>query len=592
MLKSFTAQMKSVVSSGRGRRNTRVLARFFVVLLVLITVYSVCFHLLMLREGQDHTWLTGFYWTLTVMSTLGFGDITFHTDLGRVFSMVVLMSGMIFLLVLLPFTFIEFFYEPWMAAQAESRAPRDLPANTRDHVLLTSHDVVTSALIPRLEQHRHPYALVVPELEEALRLSDLGIKVVLGDLDDPETWRRLRVQNAAMVATTRTDVANTSVALTVRQLAEDVPIVASAADEASVDILTLAGTSFVLRLEEMIGQSFATRTLGGDAMSHTIGQFDELLIAEATAARTPLVGRTLKNSGLREHVGVTVVGVWERGRFEPARPDMLIGENTVLVLAGTKEALLQYDESFCIYGPTSAPVLILGGGRVGRSTARALARQDMDFRIVEKVPERVSYPEKTVVGNAADLAILEAAGIRETSTVIITTHDDDMNVYLTIYCRRLRPDVQILSRVRHERNVAPLHRAGADSVLSYASMGVGAIMNLLGGNKIVMVAEGLDLFEAVVPDELAGRTIAECSIRERTGCSVVAVHTPDGMKPVPSPLETLPAGAHIVLIGTADSEARYLESFGGTRPARAVPSDRDPTTAPASQRDLDPADRS
>ena len=102
----------------------------------------------MLREGQEHTWITGFYWTLTVMSTLGFGDITFQTDLGRLFSIVVLVSGMIFLFILLPFTFIEFFYEPWMKAQTDARAPRQLPAETRGHVLLTNHDPVTSATLP------------------------------------------------------------------------------------------------------------------------------------------------------------------------------------------------------------------------------------------------------------------------------------------------------------------------------------------------------------------------------------------------------------------------------------------------------------
>src|SRR5690606_9214507 len=104
---------------------------------LLVTLYSVLFHVLMEREGQQHSWVTGFYWTLTVMSTLGFGDITFHTDAGRFFSMVVLMSGMIVLLMLLPFTFIEFFYAPWLEAQRQRRAPRELPAGTRQHVLLT-----------------------------------------------------------------------------------------------------------------------------------------------------------------------------------------------------------------------------------------------------------------------------------------------------------------------------------------------------------------------------------------------------------------------------------------------------------------------
>jgi Trk K+ transport system NAD-binding subunit len=559
MLKAFPAEIITMIRSRRGRRNLRVLVRFFLVLVVMIAVYSVLFHILMLREGQEYTWITGFYWTLTVMSTLGFGDITFHTDIGRVFSIVVLLSGTTFLLVLLPFTFIEFFYQPWMSAQAAARAPRGLPAEMRGHVLLTNYDAVTSALIRRLEQYHYPYTLLVPEVEDALRLHDLGLNVVVGDLDDPETWTRTRVETAALVASTASDATNTNVAFTVRGLAKDLPIITSAKDEASVDILKLAGSSYVLRLAEMIGQSFARRTVGGDAMAHVIGTFDELLIAEATTHRTPLVGKTLRESRLRENVGVTVAGVWERGRFEPARPETMIHDNTVLVLAGSKEHLFRYNGLFTIYNVSDAPVVILGGGRVGRATAGGLMRREVDYRIVELLPERIRDKKKYVLGNAAELAVLEKAGIRKTSTAIITTHDDDVNVYLTIYCRQLRPDIQILSRATHERNVATLHRAGADMVLSYASMGASSIINLLQRSKILMIAEGLDLFKVPVPADLAGKTIAKSTIREKTGCSVVAIHTERGMEIAPNPFQTLPAGADIVMIGTAEAEERFLE---------------------------------
>ncbi len=562
MLKTFPAEMISMIRSRRGRRDLRVLGKFFFVLAGMVTVYSVVFHLLMLREGQEFSWITGFYWTLTVMSTLGFGDITFQTDIGRLFSIAVLLSGMIFLLVLLPFTFIEFFYEPWMNAQAAARAPRQLPAETRGHVLLTHHDPVTSALIRRLEQFGYPYALVQPEVDDALRLHDLGVNAVVGTLDDPETWSRMRAESAALVVSTASDVTNTNVAFTVREVAKELPVITSASDEASIDILKLAGSTLVLRHEEVIGQSFAGRTMGGDAISHVIGEFDDLLIAEATAYRTPLVGKTLRESGLRQAVGVTVVGVWERGRFEPARAETEIRDSTVLVMAGSKEHLARYDELFCIYNVSAAPVVILGGGRVGRATARALERREVDYRIVEVLPERIRDPEKYVLGSAADLEVLEKAGIRETSTVVVTTHEDDLNVYLTIYCRQLRPEIQILSRATHERNVAVLHRAGADFVLSYASMGASTVMNLLQRSKIVMVAEGLDLFEVRVPAELAGRAIAESAIRERTGCSVVAIRTDRGMEVVPSPSHTLSAGAEIVLIGTAEAEERFLQLYG------------------------------
>ena len=149
--------------------------------------------------------------------------------------------------------------------------------------------------------------------------------------------------------------------------------------------------------------------------------------------------------------------------------------------------------------------------------------------------ERIRDPEKYVLGSAADLAVLEEAGIRETSTLIITPREDDLNVYLTIYCRQLRPDIQILCRTTHERNFATLHRAGADSVLSYASMGASAMLNLLQRNQVLMVAEGLNLFEVRVPRDLADRTLADSGIRERSGCSVVAIRTARGMEVVADP---------------------------------------------------------
>lgn len=538
-----------------------MLVRYVLILMLMVTVYTVIFHILMLREGQSFSWITGFYWTLTVMSTLGFGDITFHTDIGRLFSIVVLGSGTIFLLVLLPFTFIQFFYEPWMKSQAEARAPRELPKSTKGHVLVTEYDALTRSLIQRLAQHHYSYALMVPSLEDALQLHDRGVSVIFGDFDDEDAWRRARVEAAALIVSTASDVTNTSIAFTVRGLAADVPIVTSASDEASVDILELAGSSQVLRLDEMLGGSIARRVIGGDAMTHPIGQFDELLIAEATAHRTPIVGMTLGEAKLREKAGVTVLGIWERGRFEAGQPETMIGDQAVLVIAARKEALANYDALFCIYNTSASPVLILGGGRVGRATARSLEQRNIDYRIVEPDLTRVPDDDRYVHGSAANLEILERAEIRSTPTVIITPHDDDLNIYLTIYCRRLRPDVQIISRATLERNVETLHRAGADMVLSYASMGAGAVMNVLEHNKVVMVAEGLNLFELPVPKTLVGKAIIDSGIRATTGCSVVAVRSQGRMEVVTDPSLVLVEDSDIVLIGTQEAESEFLARF-------------------------------
>jgi hypothetical protein len=73
---------------------------------------------------------------------------------------VVLLSGIIFFLVMLPFTFIQFFYAPWLDAQNKSRVPGQLPSEVRNHVIITCYDPIAMALVKRLKQYGHEYVLL------------------------------------------------------------------------------------------------------------------------------------------------------------------------------------------------------------------------------------------------------------------------------------------------------------------------------------------------------------------------------------------------------------------------------------------------
>ena len=159
-MKYTPAILTTILQSHNTKRNVKLLLKFLLVMVVMVTGYSILFHVLMALEGRSYSWVTGFYWTLTVMTTLGFGDITFHSDGGRAFSILVLLSGVVFFLTLLPFTFIKFFYAPWMEAEARNRAPRELPPETKDHVIITTYNTVTAALIEKLKTHKEPYILI------------------------------------------------------------------------------------------------------------------------------------------------------------------------------------------------------------------------------------------------------------------------------------------------------------------------------------------------------------------------------------------------------------------------------------------------
>src|SRR5690625_7593379 len=90
----------------------------------------------MAREGQSHSWASSLYWTITTMSTVGYGDITFTSDLGRLFSLLVLLSGIVLFVVLLPFTVIQLIVEPWRDRREAVRAPPRVPAGLEAHGIL------------------------------------------------------------------------------------------------------------------------------------------------------------------------------------------------------------------------------------------------------------------------------------------------------------------------------------------------------------------------------------------------------------------------------------------------------------------------
>ncbi len=519
------------------------------------------FHFIMEYEGQYHSWITGFYWTLTVMSTLGFGDITFTSDLGRAFSVIVLISGMLSLLILLPFTFIQFFYAPWLEAQSRARAPRELPKGTSNHIIVTHYNPITRAFMKKLEQYNYTYVLLERELAKALEYHDEGYSVVFGEIDDPETYKKLQVTEASMVVTAGTDMVNSNICNTVRELDEDVTIVSTADSADSIDLLKMAGCNHVIRMGEMMGRALSRRTIGQDSRVHVVGRFDQLVIAEAMAYQTPLVGKTLKESRLRENMGINLVGIWERGNFTKPHPDLTIKNESVLIMAGSPEQLRAYDECMAIYRATSSPVIIVGAGRVGRGIAEAFDERGLNYRIIDKNPDRIKNDDRFILGSAEDFSVLEKAGIKQAPCILVTTHDDDMNIYLTIYARKLRPNIQVISRSTLQRNVSTLHRAGADFVLSYATMGANAIFNILERNDILIIAEGLNVFTVKAPPSLSGKSLIESQIRQLTGCNVLALRK-DGQQNInPDPDVTITEECELVMVGTDEDEVKFMELF-------------------------------
>lgn len=519
-------------------------------------------HLMSLeRGGQTIEWIESFYWVLTTMSTLGYGDITFLGNSGRLFSMVVMFTGVFYLFIVLPFVFMEFLYKPFMEYQTGARVSRKFEPSDQNHVILTHYDSVSHALMDKLTQFGYPFVLIVENLEQALELHDMNIPVMLGNLNESKTFTDAAIDKAAMVVATDDDIRNVNVAFHARDESPNLTVVSTCSHETSEEILSLAGANHVIRPAKQMGSFLARRIICTDNNTHVIGSFDEVQIAEATIHGTPLVGKELKDTTLRDEFGVNVVGMWERGHFQQPEAHALLNNHTVLLLAGREINFKKYDSAFSGFSNNGAPVIIIGAGRVGRETAKSLNEMNIPYRVIESDEKKAGMVENSILGDAAEKTVLERAGINKAPAVVITSHSDETNVYLTIYCRKLRPDIQIVTRAFLHRNVEPLHRAGADFVMSQDHMGANTIFNLLNRAEILMVTEGLDIFSQKTPSSLIGIKIKDSKIKEKTGCSIVAIRGEEGTVITPSSEHQFPEDGEIILIGDEVAEKAFEDKF-------------------------------
>jgi Trk K+ transport system NAD-binding subunit len=560
--------MAYVLGDRRMQQNLRGLFRYLAFLTGVIVIYTVGFHWIMWTiEGERHSWLTGFYWTLTVMSTLGFGDITFQSDIGRLFSVVVLLSGIVLLLIVLPFAFISLFYAPWLEARLRTRAPRELPEGMSGHVLVCGYDAVAAALGRKLDLRGVPWFVVEPDPGRVMELYSEDIPVMSGTLTSAATVRAARAERARLVLANRDDRIDTNIALSVREVSTEVPIFAIAEDPDAVHILELTGCDHVLDLKRQLGEHLAARVAAGSTRVHVVGSFRDRRIAEFTVHGTPLAGRTIRSTRLRELTGLNIVGVWRRGRLEAARPDTVLTDYCVPVLVGTEDQLTDLESLLVIHQVNFNPVVIIGGGRVGRAAARALKRREIPVHVVERdhdlEPALLELCDLLVIGDAADKAILSQAGIESAPSVVITTNDDATNIYLAVYCRRTNPDLSIVSRITEERNVEAVSRAGADFVLSYATLGTQTIFALMDDRGVVIVGEGADLYQIQVPPSLSGRTLAASRIGSLTGLNVLAVERADETLTNPDPDTQFREADVLIAIGALEQRKRFAEVFEG-----------------------------
>ncbi len=547
---------------GEARKNLKILIIYFMFLALMIAVYSGLFVVFMeLFEEKHYSFITGIYWTLVTMSTLGYGDLVFTTSAGHLFSAIVTFSGVVFMLILLPFGMVSLFLAPWIEHRLRYHPQSILDDTVRDHVIIFGYDMITRALIRKLVSHNTFYVVVCADVEQAIRLEDEGLRVVVGSATNVHFLKGIQVAQARHVIANLSDPLNTNICLTIRSFC-DTPIATLVDESERSDLLRLAGANRAIPLKRILGSYLASRATTLGATAHILDAFGKLMIAEMPVKSTQFVGQTLAQAQIRQRTGLAVIGLWERGVFTVPQADSVLSPKALMVLAGTREqlhALEQYTQDKDEFDR----VMVLGHGRIGCSAANYLERRNIPFVIIDQKNNPDCMDHISVIGDATSHHLLLESGIEEAKGLIVTTNDDSTNIFLTLASRRHRPHMRIVARSNNEENVDQLYAAGADFVVSNSSVGANILNNVLEGKESIFLTEGIDVFRTPLPASLAGLTINDSQIRPKTGCSIVAIEVPGSDDPIvsPPPETVLEEGVGLILIGSPEEEEDFSRKF-------------------------------
>jgi Trk K+ transport system NAD-binding subunit len=510
-------------------------------------------------EGDSRTFLHSLQVVVETFTTTGFGsDSPWSSPEMQVLVIVMDLVGTLLIFMALPV--LAF---PLLEDILSTTVPTSVPDDTGDHVIICSYTSRAEALTDELDSWDVDHVIVESERTRATELYEDGHRVIHADPTSIADLEGAELASARALVADVSDQVDASIVLAAQEVAEDVPIVSVIEEPDRQSYHRLAGADHVLSPRPLLGESLASKVT--TAVTANLGEAidigDGFGVAELPIHRgSRLVGTTLAESGIREQSGVNVIGIWVRGEFEtPPSPDATLTDGSVLLVTG-REGQLEELKGLTlseIRRFSRGKTIVIGYGEVGNRICAALDDAGLSYTVVD----RTEMDGVDIVGDATEPGTLREAGIEDARSVVLAMPDDTTTEFATLVVRDISPETEIIARVEEIESVRKMYRAGADYVLSLATVtGRMIASTILEDEDVLSLDRQVEVVRTIAP-ELVGQTIGDADVRSKTGCTVVGVERDGTVLTDVGPEFSVEAGDELIVAGTDDGIQRFTEQM-------------------------------
>lgn len=260
--------------------------------------------------------LEAFYMTVITISTVGYGEIRELSELGRIFTIFLILSG-VGCIAFLAGAFTELIMERAANPNRWKKVMDKKIGKLEGHVIICGHGRVGASAAEYFQENTADFVVVENSSEELKNLAELGYLFLEGDGTREETLLRAGIKKAsALLAVLNSDPDNLFVVLTARELNPMLKIIARIEHPTSESRILRAGADSIISPFVAAGKKVAKSLLGTTAQESVDGLIATTVVENLNwlnvREKGQLVGETVRNA--ESLLNMKVVGIRRKGR--------------------------------------------------------------------------------------------------------------------------------------------------------------------------------------------------------------------------------------------------------------------------------------
>ncbi len=282
-----------------------------------------------------------FYMVMITISTVGFREVVPLSPAGRMVTVGIMVLG-VGLAFYTAGAGIEYLLEA--GTQRWRRRVLRQIASLSDHVILCGYGRVGRGTFELLRRRGVDVVVVEVDPDGAARAQEDGALVVVGDATHDQALLDAGIERAAtVIACVTSDSDNLVIVLSAKALRPDIRVISRASELEWEAKLRRAGADQVVappvvgseRLAALASRPSLTGIVDVSLAQGTV----EFFIQEVrVAGASPVAGKTVRESGIREQTGASILAMEAPGGMdlEPPTPDSVLVPDRMVVLGGTR----------------------------------------------------------------------------------------------------------------------------------------------------------------------------------------------------------------------------------------------------------------